>query len=329
MTEPSSDAWTRATRLVRWYPAEWRTRYGVEFTELLAAQIDERPRSWALTFNVAFGAIMARVASLGLSGTTVDPSDQPRRSLATLSGVLAIFLTFALSIWSHLSAAQRWGTPATNATHTAINLMTVAVTICAGAVLVGAILIAWAATRAVACRCTPRLRTAVLMFVTGAAILIAGSIAFHTGWSGSGNHSQQSMGPSGPAGLAWASTLAISAYWAHPTILLSLPASEIAWMVISAVALVLASVGATKTVRQLELSSRLLRFITRTGQLAVAGLGLFVFGTLIWLVDGGPGPARLFQAGAVDQVGMVVMSVALLLAIRSIQRTGRRASLTQ
>lgn len=329
MREPSPDAWRRATRLVRWYPAEWRARYGVEFSELLAAQIDERPRSWALTFDVGFGAFMARVAAVGLSGTTVDPSVQPRRSLATLSGVLAIFMTFALSIWSHLSAAQRWGTPATNATHTAINVMTVAVTICAGALLSGAILIAWAAKRSAACRCTPRLRTALLMFVTGAAILIAGSIAFHSGWSGSGSHSQQSIGPSGPAGFAWASTLSISAYWAHPTILLSLPTSEFAWMVISAVALVLASVGATKTLRHLELSSRLLRLVTHTGQMAVAGVGLFVFGTLIWLVDGGPGPARLFEAGAVDQVGMVVMSAALLLAVRSIQRTGRRVRLTQ
>lgn len=328
MTEPSPDAWRRASRLVRWYPAEWRTRYGAEFGELLAAEIVERPRSWALIFDVAIGGITARVAALGLAGTTVDPSDQPRRSLATLGGLLAILLTFALSIWSHLVSAQRWGAPATKATHTAIDLMTIAVTICAGAVVVGAIPIAWTATRAVASRCTPRLRMPVLMFVTGAAILIAGSIIFHTGWSGSGSHFPQSIGPPGPAGFVWASTLAISAYWAHPTILLSLPTSEIVWMVISAGGLLLASAGATKTVRQLELPNRLLRFVTHTGQVAVAGLGLFVFGTLIWLVDGGPGPGRLFQSGRVDQVGMVVMSVALLLAIRSVQRTGARTSLT-
>jgi hypothetical protein len=61
--------------------------------------------------------------------------------------------------------------------------------------------------------------------------------------------------------------------------------------------------------------------VTRTAQLAIAGLGLYLFATLTWLVDGGPGPARLFQAGTVDQIGLVVMTTTMIVAIRCIQRT--------
>jgi hypothetical protein len=316
---------------VRWYPKEWRTRYGEEFCELLAAQIADQPRSRARTLDVAFGAIMARSAALGLSGTTVDPSDQPRRSLATLGSAAAIFLMFAISIWSHLTIARRWAAPATTATRTAIITMTIAVTICIGAAVVGSIPLAWTATRAAARRSDPRLRGEALLFLTGLAALIAGGLAFHGGWSGTGTTpwSQQSIGPGGPAAFFWTSTLAVSAYWAHPTIMLTLPASELAWMVISPLALIVAGVGAAKIVLRLDLSVRLLRFVTRTAQLALAGLGLFLFGTLIWLVFGGPGPAHLFQAGTVDQIGLVVMTAALLVAIRTAQRATTPAPLVR
>jgi hypothetical protein len=313
------------------YPKEWRTRYGDEFTELLEMQIADRPRSLARTLDVVVGAFTARLAALGLSGTTVDPLDQPRRSLATLGCALAVFLTFALSIWSHLMIAQRWAAPATTATHTAITIMTIAVIICVIAAVAGSIPLAWSAIRAAARPSDPELRRGVVLFVTGIAVLIAGGIAFHNGWPGAGVHqwSQLSTAPGGPAGFLWASSLAVSAYWAHPTILLSLPASEIVWMAISPVALVMTVVGAAKTVRRLDMSIRLLQFVTRTAQLAIGGLGLFLFGTLTWLVDGGAGPARLFQAGTVDEIGLVVMSAALLVAMRTIQRTARRAPITR
>ena len=324
MSESScDDAQTRAARLVRLYPAEWRTRYGDEFSELLAADLVDRPRSWARTLDVAFGAVMARLAALGLAGTTVDPSDQPRRSLATLGCALAIFLTFALSIWTHLTIALRSAAPATTATHTAIIVMTIAVTICVGAATAGAIPIAWTAIRAAARRSTLRLRISDLMCMAGVAILIVGSLTFHNGWSHTSSHAwpQQSTGPGGPAAFMWVATLSVSSYWAHPTILLNLPASEVAWMVVNALALTLSVVGAAKTARQLDVSIRLLRFVTNASEVAIAGLVLFLLGTLAWLIDGGPGPGHLYQAGTVDQLGLAVMTASLIAAIRTVQRT--------
>lgn len=327
MRGSSPDDRTRAARLVRLYPLEWRARYEDEFIELLAAEMADQPRSPTRALNVAFGAIMARLAALGLSGTTVDPSDQPRRSLATLGSTMAVFLTFALSIWSHLTIARSWATPATVATHTAIIIMTVAVFLCVAAAIAGSIPIAWTAIRAAVRPSARGLRRPVLLFVAGAVVLIVGSIAFHNGWSGFGHHpgSQQAVSPGGTAGFLWASTLTVSAYWAHPTILLNLPPSEVAWMAISPIALLSCIAGGYKTVRQLDLPIRLLRFVTRTGQLAITGLGFFLVGTVIWLVDGGPGPGHLFEAGTVDQIGLVVMIAALVVAIGTIQRTSPQA----
>ena len=65
---PGELAAGRAARLLRWYPRAWRDRYGAEFTELLIADIAERPRSRARTLDVARGGIVARLADVGLAG---------------------------------------------------------------------------------------------------------------------------------------------------------------------------------------------------------------------------------------------------------------------
>jgi pimeloyl-ACP methyl ester carboxylesterase len=64
----TDDAPARAGRLLRWYPAAWRARYGEEFAELLTADIRERPRSAARTRDVVRGGIVARLADAGLAG---------------------------------------------------------------------------------------------------------------------------------------------------------------------------------------------------------------------------------------------------------------------
>src|SRR5271156_2076500 len=58
----------KAERLLRWYPRPWRDRYGAEFTELLIADISERPRSPRRSLDVMRGGIRARLAGAGLAG---------------------------------------------------------------------------------------------------------------------------------------------------------------------------------------------------------------------------------------------------------------------
>lgn len=90
MSEPAG---RRASRLLRWYPKAWRSRYGEEFADLLIADVGERPRSWTRTVDVARGGIVARFAAAGLCGCTLEASDQVRASLASFGCCAAVFLT--------------------------------------------------------------------------------------------------------------------------------------------------------------------------------------------------------------------------------------------
>lgn len=63
MTQTPEAHSRRVRRLLRCYPPQWRARYGDEFTELLLAELTERPWSWRLTADVARGGAAARLAS--------------------------------------------------------------------------------------------------------------------------------------------------------------------------------------------------------------------------------------------------------------------------
>jgi hypothetical protein len=190
--------------------------------------------------------------------------------------------------------------------------------------------LAWTVLVETTRRRTPGLLRPVLLCSLGATTLIVGGYQFQRSWQGTGGYpwAHRAVVVGWMLKLMWTSTLAVSAYWAHPAILLRLPASEIAWMAVSPVALIVTVIGAAKTIRRLDMSRRLLRFQSHTTKAAAFGFGLFVFGTLMWLVDGGAGPADLFQAGTVDLVGLTVMTAALSVAVRAAQRTAVSPSFT-
>ena len=85
MTAPPDAQSRRVLRLLRCYPPEWRARYGDEFSELLLAELADRPWSWRLTVDVARSAAAARLASAGLGGRALEPSQQVRAGLVTLT----------------------------------------------------------------------------------------------------------------------------------------------------------------------------------------------------------------------------------------------------
>src|SRR5580693_2051260 len=100
---PRGRAEDRAARLLRWYPKAWRSRYGEEFTELLIADLDERPGSRSRTADVIRGGIVARLADAGLSGYAPEAAAQVRASLASLVCCAAVFLGFGGAMWSQLT----------------------------------------------------------------------------------------------------------------------------------------------------------------------------------------------------------------------------------
>src|SRR5260370_33837258 len=92
----------RAARLVRWYPASWRERYGAEFTELLLAEFAERPACPRRTAGVIRSGLCARLTVAGLASHAIEPADQVTASLATLCCALAGFPALGTGLWSPL-----------------------------------------------------------------------------------------------------------------------------------------------------------------------------------------------------------------------------------
>ncbi|MDE3129878.1 MAG: hypothetical protein KGL16_01895 [Acidobacteriota bacterium] len=168
----------------------------------------------------------------------------------------------------------------------------------------------------------------------GGCVLAVGSIHFGHEWPGTGGHpwSGRNVVPGSVARFCWAATLWITSYWAHPGALASFPASEIAWMVISPIALGAMLIGATKTLRRLALSDTALRYEACLGLVAVVVMCGFLAGASSWVITGGPAPHGLFRVGAIDSVAMAVMAVSLIAAFRAAQRTlgaSRRSTATR
>jgi hypothetical protein len=321
---PPDEAARRAARLLRWYPQAWRSRYGAEFAELLTADIGERPRSRTRTADVARGGIVARLAAAGLTGWTLEPAAQVRTSLVSLGWCAAVFISFGTAMWSQLTIGWQWSEPDTAATTVATVMMSAAMLAFGVLALAAAAPVLWSAgSRIARGRCHGLLGPAILVLAC-VVIIFAGGRHFGNGWPGTGGHpwSRQGLVPGGVAAFSWASTLSVSSYWAHPGVLASFPAAELAWMALSPLAIAGLAGGVATLVRRTELSPAVLDFETRLGGVTCAAMAVFLAGCCAWLLNGGPGPRNLFHAGAIDAAGAVVLIIAFAAAWQA-ARTAR------
>jgi hypothetical protein len=320
----------RAARMLRWYPRAWRARYGDEFTELLIADITERPRSRARAVDVMRAGITARIAGAGLGGCSLaDATDQVSASLVSLACCTAVFLGLGAGIWSQLTIGWQWSAPDARATSVAMFMLSAAMlgfTVLAAA---AAAPVVWCAAARVARGDARRLAAPLLLTAVGAAIIFVGARHFGNGWPGTGGHAwaRQGLVPGGVAAFCWAATLSVSAYWAHPAALAAFPAAELAWMAISPVTMACMAGGTVMAIRRVGLRASVLRYEIRLGVAACATMVVFLSGCCAWLVDGGPGPRNLFHAGAIDIVAAAVMAVAFAVAQRAV-RQALRSGLT-
>ncbi len=308
---------------MRWYPTSWRARYGEEFAALLVCDLADRPRSWRRNLDVARTGLGARLSATGLGGRLLAPSDQVRASLASLGLAVGAFAVFALATWSQLAVGWQWAAPDTTATAVAMVVMSGTLAALGCLAVLGAVPVAWGVITTLMRRAERgALVVPSALFVLGAVILVLGSRHFGNGWPGTGGHpwAQRSLVPGGAAAFAWASTLSISSYWAHPGALSTFPSGELAWMALSPIAMSAVVVGAVTTMRRLELTPRALRFEARLSMAAAGVTVAFLGACAIWMIDGGPGPHRLFHAGAIDAAALGVMAVASVVACRAAQR---------
>ncbi len=322
MSRPDRAAARRAERLLRCYPARWRARYGEEFTQLLIDDFAERPRSLTRTVDVVRCGLNARLTHTGLSPDSSDADRQIRTGLAALGCAIAAFMAFGIAIWSQLTIGWQWSAPKAPATKVAMVVMSAAVVGFVTVALLSALPLGWTVYRELRRGRTRRLVGPLALASAGMAALILGSIHFGHGWPGTGGHPWADRGlvPAGVARFCWAATLWITSYWAHPGALSSFPAAEVAWMVASPIALAATLVGAARTLQWLPLSPRVLRYEAWLGTAATAAMAAFLAGAGSWVISGGPAPHRLFTVGAIDNVGLVVMAAALVLAFRAAER---------
>jgi hypothetical protein len=318
----------RARRLLRLYPKAWRRRYGDEFFELLIADLADRPHCLSRTVDVVRGAMVARLNGAGLVGPVLDPKRQAMTSLAVLGSALALFLTFGVSVWAQLSIGWQWSAPSTSATTMAMITTSACVLIFSVLGVAAAVPIAAGVFRAFVLHEALALYRPLLLVGSGAFVLFLGSRHFANGWPGTGGHAwaHQGLVPGGVAAFAWASTLSVTSYWAHPSALSAFPPAEVVWMFISPFALCGAAVGLVKLVRRVDLSPRALRFETLVGSIAAVVMEVFLAAVGWWVLCGGPGPRGLFRTGSIDVAALLLMAGALVVALRTTHR-GRHASL--
>lgn len=323
MTDRVDTAARRARRLLACYPPAWRARYGEEFTQLLLDDMCERPRSIVRTADVIRSGLLARLANAGVIADMPQPEQQVRAGLAALALAVSAFLAFGVAIWSQLTIGWQWSAPEAPGTNTAMVVMSAVIGGFAVLALLAAIPLVWALARTLI-RGEGRVVAApVIAAALGLLLLVVGSVHFGHGWPGTGGHpwSGRDIVPGAVARFAWAATLWVSSYWAHPGALATFPASEIAWMVASPVALLAVLIGTAKVIRRLPLSPRILRYESWLGMGCVVAMAGFLAGAGSWVISGGAAPRGLFRVGAIDSIGVVVMGGALIVAFRA----GRRA----
>jgi hypothetical protein len=315
----------RAARLLRWYPRAWRARYGDEFTELLIADISERPHATARTFDVVRGGIVARLADAGLCGfpVAIETGRQVRASLVSLGCALAVFLAFGAAMWSQLTIGWEWSAPAgTAAVATVVTSAAILAFLVLG-VLAALPVLGTAAKRIARHQAEGLLVPSVVLLIATTAA-VSGGRHFENGWPGTGGH--HGLVPGGLAAFCWASTLSVSSYWAHPAALAAFPAAELAWMAVSPLAVACAVTGAAVLVRRTELSPGILKFETRLAAAACAVMVVFLAGCCCWVgtgEQGTGGPHSLFHAGLIDVAGVAVLALTLAAG----QQAARKARL--
>ncbi len=175
--------------------------------------------------------------------------------------------------------------------------------------------VAWLALRSIPIRWR-HLLGPVGLALGGLVVLVVGTHHFANGWPGTRGHpwTDQGIVPGGVAAYAWASTLFVTSYWLHPSALAHFPGGEVAWMLGSPVAVAALIVGATRIVRQVHLSPRVIRYERRLGLLAAVTTALYLTGAALWVVDGGPGPRNLFRIGSIDVVELVALALLAFVA---------------
>jgi hypothetical protein len=301
---------------MRLYPAVWRARYGAELTELLVADIAERPRCRRRTADLVRAALVERLAAAGLAAGSTNT---PQRALTTVGAATVGFLALASSLWAQLlSGSLVFSGPDGPAARLGTTVLTLTAGFFAVLVLVALLPLLPALARN-ARHGGGSVRRPSGLVVLGVSILVLGGHRFAGRWPAVGAHSTGLAARVGSYG--WAETLGISTYWVHPHRLLALPADELAWMFVSPVTVIAVCAGLVTLARRVAVPAGVLRFEARLATVAAIGMAPALAAATAWVVSSQRDPHAMFRAGTLDLVLIAGMTVAVAAAGLAADRT--------
>jgi hypothetical protein len=232
-----------------------------------------------------------------------------------------------MAMLAQLAIGWQWASPHGVATTSGTFIMLAG----AGGVVLLALLagapVAWCAAASLVRRRSAKIGWPAGLVLAAGGALWTGAHHFQNAWPGTGGTAgHRGLVPGGAAAFSWASTLSVSSYWAHPAALDRFPGPELAWMLASPLALLGLVGGAAVFLRRQRLSPRMVAYQARLADAAVVAVSCFFAGAACWVFGAGSGSAGLFHAGAIDVVGLAVMTAALAVTTCAAASV-RRASL--
>ena len=129
----------RARRLLRWYPATWRERYGDEFVDLMEQEITETTHDLKRTGNIIVKGMKARLGEVGVVSPVVGTHNTPRGAIGTMTFLSSLFVVFALYFWSF--AMLTWNSNYRWQASTAVTVWTGAITVVSASLVVMVVLV--------------------------------------------------------------------------------------------------------------------------------------------------------------------------------------------
>ena len=241
-----------AERLLQWYPANWRKRYGEELAGLIVDMSDGRRLSWRLRADVAAAGARERLRDARIG----DPRGGGRMAL----WAWAIFVLAGMIV---AKTSEHWQSALPKGSHPVASVAFVALTVLAAAtavlVLAGIALTLASLVTFLRSGGWPRIRRWILA-ATALTILLAASTA----------------------GLAaWAHGLTPRARNGHDALY---GAAFLTWGALAATTLLVWTKAATSTADQLRLSPTTLQVHARLTSVIAAAMTLMTAATVAWWV---------------------------------------------
>ena len=97
----------RVARLLRWYPREWRDRYGDEFEAVLCSSLSDGKGGLRLSLDVVREGLVARLEGAGFLGRWAPPLERARASVVTFVLAVVGFLTSTAVLAYYATGWQR------------------------------------------------------------------------------------------------------------------------------------------------------------------------------------------------------------------------------